>query len=77
MEPYRPYVDELVLEIVRREIVTVDITKQQKAQLLAIATKEVQIEGKRMPLMVAATQTTTSLLRCYQGEIRKILYPEL
>lgn len=77
MEPYRPYVDELVYDIVQREIVTDDITKQQKVQLLSIATKEVMLDGKRMPLMVAATQTTTSLLRCYQGEIRKIQYPEL
>jgi CRISPR-associated protein Cas1 len=76
MEPYRPYVDELVFQMVRQHVIYPDISKDQKIQLLSIATKEVTIEGKRTPLMVAATETATSLWRCYQGESRKISYPE-
>jgi CRISPR-associated protein Cas1 len=76
MEPYRPYVDELVYNIVTTEVVMTDISKSQKAKLLTIPTIEVVIDGKRTPLMVAASQTATSLWRCYQGECRKILYPE-
>lgn len=76
MEPYRPYVDELVFQMVRQHVVYPELSKDQKIQLLSIATKEVTIEGKRTPLMVAATETATSLWRCYQGESRKISYPE-
>jgi CRISPR-associated protein Cas1 len=76
MEPYRPYVDELVFQMVRQHVIYPELSKDQKIQLLSIATKEVTIEGKRTPLMVAATETATSLWRCYQGESRKISYPE-
>ena len=33
--------------------------------------------GKRSPLMVAATQTTASLYKCFTGEARRIAYPDL
>lgn len=77
MEPYRPYVDELVLSIIR-ELGTdnLELTKDIKFRLLGIPTTEVLIDGKRSPLMVAVTQTTASLYKCFSGEVRKIIYPE-
>ncbi|WP_288148793.1 type II CRISPR-associated endonuclease Cas1 [Bacteroides acidifaciens] len=78
MEPYRPYVDEIVFSIVKefggKEQ---DLTKDIKAKLLSIPTTEVIISGKRSPLMVAASQTTASLYRCFNGELRRIAYPEM
>lgn len=53
-----------------------DLTKDIKAELLAVPTIDVVIGGKRNPLMVAASLTTSSLYRCFSGEQRKILYPE-
>ena len=38
---------------------------------------EVAINGKKSPLMVAVTQTTASLYKCFSGEQRKIAYPEM
>ena len=35
------------------------------------------IGKKRSPLMIAATQTTASLYKCFSGELRKIAYPEM
>ncbi|MBP3716574.1 MAG: type II CRISPR-associated endonuclease Cas1 [Paludibacteraceae bacterium] len=76
MEPYRPYVDQVVLRCVRTTSVFEDeITKEQKVMLLGIPTLDVKIDGKRSPLMVAATQTAASLYKCFSGEIRKISYP--
>lgn len=77
MEPYRPYVDRLVCEIISRTSDYSDLTKELKAQLLTIPTLEVMISGKRSPLMVAVGQTTASLYKCYCGELRKISYPEM
>lgn len=77
MEPYRPYVDDLVLKIIRSGVDYQDITKEMKMRLLTIPTLEVNIAGKRSPLMVAASQTTASLYKCFAGESRRILYPEL
>lgn len=77
MEPYRPYVDELVLSIVKSCQDYEELTKDLKAQLLSIPTIDVQISGKRSPLMIAASTTTASLAKCFGGEIRKIIYPEM
>lgn len=76
MEPYRPFVDELVLKIVQSDTNYQELSKELKAQLLSIPTLEVSIEGKRSPLMVAATTTTASLAKCFGGELRKIIYPK-
>ena len=77
MEPYRPYVDELVLSIVKSGQDYEELTKDLKAQLLSIPTIDVQISGKRSLLMIAASTTTASLAKCFGGEIRKIIYPEM
>lgn len=76
MEPYRPYVDRIVYDIVS-EGGPVELTKEVKAKLLSIPTTEVQINGKRSPLMVAVSQTTASLAKCFNGESRKLVYPEM
>lgn len=77
MEPYRPYVDEIVYKIIKDfGINNIDLNKEIKSRLLSIPTTEVIIGGKRSPLMIAASQTTASLYRCFSGEIRKISYPE-
>lgn len=77
MEPYRPYVDELVYKLVKNKGLPTDgLTREWKADLLAIPTLDVIISGKRSPLMVAAGQTTASLYKCFSGELRKIAYPE-
>lgn len=90
MEPYRPYVDKLVVEIVDEKLFIknssddlessdewLSLTKEIKAQLLSIPTLDVVIDGKRSPLMIAAQQSTASLAKCFSGELRKISYPEM
>ena len=77
MEPYRPYVDELVYGIVLSGIDYSVLTTEIKAKLLSIPVLDVTISGKRSPLMVAVAQTTASLYKCFSGESRKIMYPEL
>lgn len=78
MEPYRPYVDQLVLSIVSEcEPDDMELTKEVKFKLLGIPTIEVTVNGKRSPLMVAVTQTTASLYKCFSGELRRIAYPEM
>ena len=77
MEPYRPYVDELVFDIVKSGLDYEILSKEIKGRLLTISTMEVNISGKRSPLMVAVGQTTASLYKCFTGELRKIIYPEM
>ena len=77
MEPYRPYVDELVYNIVASGMDCNVLNKDLKAKLLMIPTLDVVISGKRSPLMIAVGQTTASLYKCFSGELRKIVYPEM
>ena len=76
MEPYRPYVDEQIFKLIQSKGLPDELTHEWKVELLAIPTLEVNIGGKRSPLMVAATQTTASLYKCFSGELRKVVYPE-
>lgn len=76
MEPYRPYVDELVVDIIKSGVGITELTKDLKARLLSIPTLEVKINGRRSPLMIAVGQTTASLYKCFSGELRRIAYPE-
>lgn len=76
MEPYRPYVDELVFNLIQKYGPNVELTKEMKSQLLTIPTLDVIIGRKRSPLMVAVGQTTASLYKCFSGEFKKITYPE-
>lgn len=75
MEPYRPYVDILVAEIVESGVDVSVLTTDIKSKLLSIPIIDVTINGRRSPLMIAVGMTTASLYKCYCGEIRKILYP--
>lgn len=76
MEPYRPYVARLVVQTMA-ECGDVEITTDIKRRLLTVPTLEVRIGGQRSPLMIAASQTTASLARCFSGENRRISYPEM
>lgn len=75
MEPYRPYVDKLVFNIYSRGVRELD--KEVKSELLSIPVLDVEIGGRRSPLMIAAGLTTSSLYKCFCGESRRILYPEM
>ena len=77
MEPYRPYVDQLVIDILHKSEEVTSLSKELKMELLSIPMIDVVVNGKRSPLMVAAQQTTASLAKCFAGEIRRISYPEM
>jgi CRISPR-associated endonuclease cas1, NMENI subtype len=77
MEPYRPYVDGLVLDIMSSTNDYTELTKDIKMKLLEIPVLDTMIGDKKSPLMIATQQTTASLYKCFSGEQRKMLYPEL
>ena len=77
MEPYRPFVDDLVINIMQEYPDYSELTQSIKTALLMIPSLDVMLDGKRSPLMIAVGQTTASLAKCFNGELRKIAYPEL
>ncbi|MEZ5195928.1 MAG: type II CRISPR-associated endonuclease Cas1 [Bacteroidales bacterium] len=77
MEPFRPYVDVIVLSIMETEEDIEELTPDIKRKLLAIASIDVEIGNKTSPLMVGMQRTTASLMKCFEGQAKKLLYPEI
>jgi len=77
MEPYRPFVDRLVLSILKDFRDVTELTTEIKSKLLVIPAIDVIIDGKSSPLMIATQRTTASLNDCFEGCSRKLLYPVL
>lgn len=77
MEPYRPYVDLIVLKLFDKNPELQEITKELKAELLLLPGIDVTINGQSSPLMIATQISAASVAKCFMGETRKIIYPEL
>ena len=76
MEPYRPFVDKVVVEIVRMNGKFLELTPGMKRELLGIPAMDVVINSEKSPLMVAVQKTSAALAKCFEGKQRKIVYPE-
>jgi CRISPR-associated protein Cas1 len=77
MEPYRPFVDVIVLKIMEQGETPDDLTPEIKKHLLEIITADTIIGGKKRPLMTAVSESTASLAKCYKGESTKLKFPQL
>lgn len=77
MEPYRPFADDLVISLVNEGEDWTELNPSIKKELLTLPSVDVLINSERSPLQVAAQRTTASLARCFEGDGKKILYPEL
>jgi len=77
MEPFRPFVDKMVCEMLHSYPNCDELTTEMKTNLLRVLTTDTQYDDMIRPLMVGLSVTTASLARCYSGESRTIIYPEL
>lgn len=75
MEPYRPYVDEIVYHMYINGMT--ELNKDAKSQLLHILFTDTVFNKVTRPLEVGLTMTTASLSKCYTGASKKIVYPLL
>ena len=74
MEPYRPFVDEIVYHLYYDGAVT-DLDSQSKGKLLRLLFSDVKIGKVTRPLENALSITTASLLKVYKGETDKLSLP--
>ncbi len=78
MEPFRPFVDAIVCQIVADEdSVNFMLSQEVKQRLLSIATVDASYGKRKSPLMVGMATTTKSLADCFAGTKRKIIYPKI
>ncbi len=75
MEPYRPFVDMVVRNIIDKTSAVETLTQELKIELLKIPTLDVKLDNDKSPLMVAMQRTAVSVAKCYTGEQRKMLVP--
>jgi CRISPR-associated protein Cas1 len=74
LEVLRPRVDQAALKLVKGGNGFID--RESKEKLLGILAEEVTLGGQSGPLMVQLHRYAASLLRCYEGESRRLLLPE-
>ena len=75
MEPYRPFVDEIVFDLYANG--ERKLTKDVKARLLHLLFTDTVFGKVTRPLEVGLTMTTASLSKCYCGIQKRITYPLL
>lgn len=76
MEPYRPFVDEIVYHLYF-DGASSELDKQSKGELLRVLFADVQMGKLTRPLEVALSMTTASLLKVLKGEQEKLSLPVL
>jgi len=77
MEPYRPFVDQIVYQLSNDYGLVSFLDRPTKQQLLSVGQIDAYFKSRKSPLMVGMAQTTSSLYKCFAGKKRKIIYPEL
>lgn len=73
MEPFRPYVDEVVHDLAMRG--ETELTKDVKGELISVLYADTVFDNVTRPLSVGLSQTTASLVKCYAKEQKTIEFP--
>lgn len=73
MEPYRVYVDDIILSSIDKGSVVLDT--EMKKRLVNVLVADTKIGDIMRPLEIALSITTSSLAKCFGGKSRKLIYP--
>ena len=73
MEPYRPYVDALVYQLLLEN--KKDLDSEVKQRLLRVLFVDTVFEGCTRPLEIGLSMSTASLVRCFSGEGKELVLP--
>jgi CRISPR-associated protein Cas1 len=77
MEPYRPFADVIVRTICIEDKDFGILTPDVKKRLLTVLSVDTWIEEERKPLLLALTNTSSSLVRCLWKESKRLVFPTL
>ncbi len=75
IEPYRAFVDEIVVSTMQKYPETDELTTEIKQELLQILTVDTKIGKVTRPLMNACSISSASLVKCLLEEKKEIEYP--
>ena len=74
MEPYRPFVDEIVYHLYYDGAIT-ELNNESKGKLLRVLFADVKMGKDTRPLENALSLTTASLLKVFKGDTDKLSLP--
>lgn len=77
MEPYRPFIDDIVIEIITNQLPPDELEKAHKARLLKILTEDTKSSKGLSPLMISLSKSSSSLVKAMSDPKIKIFYPEI
>ena len=75
MEPYRPFVDEIVYHLYEEG--RLELTKGTKAELIGVLTCDTYFPKVTRPLQIGLSITMASLAKCYAGKQKNLSLPSL
>lgn len=75
MEPYRPFVDEIVFGLYENG--ETELTCEAKSYLIGCLNCDTLFDTDRKPLQLGLTMTSASLGRYYKGEAKTLILPRL
>ena len=73
MEPFRPFVDEVVYDLAMRG--ETELTKDVKGELISVLYADTMYEKVKRPLCVGLSMTTASMVKCLSKELNTISMP--
>ena len=76
MEPYRPFIDLLVMDWISKTEEE-ELTKDAKAHLIGVLNMDTMMGKRKRPLSLALSESSNSLVECLAGEQKKLRLPSL
>lgn len=77
MEPYRPFVDEVVCQIDEEQPDFESINMEHKQMFLGLLTHDSVMGKQTSPLMISISKSAAGLAGCFEGKQKKLPYPLL
>ncbi len=77
MEPFRPFVDKLIVDNIDNLEDTNFLTKAHKKVILQTPMIDTFIDNNTYPLMIGVQQSVASFLKCLEGKSKKLSLPIL
>ena len=77
MEPYRPFIDEMVIGIIKNNPEEVELTRNIKAEICKSLTCDTEFSNYQRPMLMAIQETTASLANSFLENSNMIRYPKI
>lgn len=76
MEPYRPFIDDEVVEYISTNPEDKEVGLEFKKRILKVLVRDVKMENLTRPMMVALSMTSSSLANALSNESEKLKLPD-